>query len=79
VPPSPSLPFSIAGSKALDSVESFLFVEPAIRFFTTEVSTLVAPAICKPYRQRSVRMFKRLISDSNFSIWAALARRQAVA
>jgi len=29
----PSLPFRIAGSKALASVEGFLFVEPAIRIF----------------------------------------------
>jgi len=41
----PSLPFPIAGSKALDSVECFLFVEPAIRIIEGEVSTLVAPAI----------------------------------
>ena len=41
----PSLPFPIAGSKALDSVECFLFVEPATRIIEGEVSTLVAPAI----------------------------------
>jgi hypothetical protein len=41
----PSLPFRIAGSKALVSVESFLFVEPAIRLSASEVPTLVAPAI----------------------------------
>lgn len=40
----PSLPFPIAGSKALDSVESFLFVEPATCLSASEVSTLVAPA-----------------------------------
>jgi hypothetical protein len=41
----PSLPFRIAGSKALDLVESFLFVEPAICLSASESSTLVAPAI----------------------------------
>jgi hypothetical protein len=43
--PSPSLPFPITASKALDSVECFLFVEPVIRIIKGEVSTLVAPAI----------------------------------
>ena len=32
--------------KALDSVESFLFFAPEIFLFASEVSTLVAPAIC---------------------------------
>ncbi len=41
----PSLPLHIAGSKALNSVESFLFVEPAICLSASEISTLVAPAI----------------------------------
>jgi hypothetical protein len=40
----PVAPVPLAGSKALDLVESFLFVEPAIRRFGGEVSTLVAPA-----------------------------------
>ena len=41
----PSLPLYNAGSKALVSVEGFLFLEPAICFAPSAGSDLVAPAI----------------------------------
>jgi len=41
---SPSLPLHNAGSKALDSVEGFFFLDPAFCFVPGVGSTLAAPA-----------------------------------